>query len=283
MRHTRWDAPARRQALRSGRRRHPTRYLAMRLGRQPGRVWRGVRTYFRQARQAAALDHNAIRTPRLVLDFPAWAMSRGENSLVDEGVPWINFAARDALERALGKSDKVFEFGSGGSTVFFARRVGELTSIEYDPGWYETIRLTLERLDSRNWTYKLKPATRESQAARDSARQVYISDVPGFEEMSFAAFASSIDEYPDAYFDWVLIDGRVRVGCFLHAHRKLRIGGHLVLDDAQRDRYRAVHAATQAANWPVRRYHGPGPKSNSFWETAIWTKTRDLQGIEPPS
>lgn len=248
--------------------------------RQLRRAMRGLRSYIRQAHEAASLDYNAVRTPRLILDFPAWAMSRRGRSLLEEGVPWINFSARAVLERRLQRTDRVFEFGAGGSTIFFARRVSEVTSIEYDPAWHDTITSALVSLGLRNWTYRLVPAT---SAGAAPVRAAYASAAEGFERMSFAAFASSIDAYPDGYFDWILIDGRARVGCFLHAHRKLVMGGHLILDDAQRDRYRTVHAATRAAGWPVKRYHGPGPRSDRFWETAVWTKTRDLEGVKPPS
>ncbi|MBE1488712.1 class I SAM-dependent methyltransferase [Plantactinospora soyae] len=55
-----------------------------------------------------------------------------------EPQPWLTYPAVDWLERALTPSARVFEYGAGSSTSWFARsgRVKEIVSVEHDPGWF---------------------------------------------------------------------------------------------------------------------------------------------------
>src|SRR5208283_402812 len=46
------------------------------------------------------------------------------------GVPWFSQSAIDFLESYVKPSMRVFEYGSGGSTIFFARRAKSVDSIE---------------------------------------------------------------------------------------------------------------------------------------------------------
>lgn len=42
------------------------------------------------------------------------------NSSITLEIPWINFLAIDYLNEVLSDASKVFEYGMGGSTIFFA-------------------------------------------------------------------------------------------------------------------------------------------------------------------
>ncbi|WP_148086391.1 class I SAM-dependent methyltransferase [Micromonospora sp. HM5-17] len=52
--------------------------------------------------------------------------------------PWLTYPAVAWLERALTPATRVFEYGAGSSTSWFARpgRVREIVSVEHDPGWF---------------------------------------------------------------------------------------------------------------------------------------------------
>src|SRR5262249_29493087 len=52
-------------------------------------------------------------------------------------VPWWTFAAIDAVERwiAARENVRVFEYGSGASTVWLARRAAHVVSVEHDVGF----------------------------------------------------------------------------------------------------------------------------------------------------
>jgi predicted O-methyltransferase YrrM len=56
------------------------------------------------------------------------------------GYPWITAGAIMALEEIVRPEFNVLEFGSGGSTIFFARRCKTIVSFEHDPSWAELVK-----------------------------------------------------------------------------------------------------------------------------------------------
>lgn len=60
--------------------------------------------------------------------------------LVSLDVPWWTFDAADAVEGFLASrpAARVFEWGSGASTVWLAKRSGCVVSIEHDAAWAES-------------------------------------------------------------------------------------------------------------------------------------------------
>ena len=55
-------------------------------------------------------------------------------------LPWFSLASIEFLDRHLGPDMLVYEYGSGGSTVFFAARAGRVVSMENDTVWAERVR-----------------------------------------------------------------------------------------------------------------------------------------------
>src|SRR6185436_12325922 len=69
-------------------------------------------------------------------------------SPLDLQIPWFSYAAIDFLEKHLREDMSVCEYGSGGSTIFFAKRTKSVFSIENDPQWFQRVsdRLRTEAL-----------------------------------------------------------------------------------------------------------------------------------------
>src|SRR5262245_18982304 len=67
----------------------------------------------------------------------------GKTSL-DLELPWFSYAAIDFLEDYLEPNMSVCEYGSGGSTLFFAKRTRSVFSIENDPRWFELLSCRLQ-------------------------------------------------------------------------------------------------------------------------------------------
>jgi len=57
--------------------------------------------------------------------------------------PWYSMPARVWLERRLRVSDRVFEFGAGQSTLWYASRVRSVSSVDHDEAWVRRLRLQL--------------------------------------------------------------------------------------------------------------------------------------------
>jgi len=53
-----------------------------------------------------------------------------------EPLPWLKYPFIDFIIERLSKEFSVFEIGSGNSTLFFAKKVKEITSVEHDIEWY---------------------------------------------------------------------------------------------------------------------------------------------------
>lgn len=52
-----------------------------------------------------------------------------------EETPWYTLGAQEWLRNNLGPDDRVLEYGGGKSTLFFARRAGQVTTVEASPSW----------------------------------------------------------------------------------------------------------------------------------------------------
>src|SRR4051812_14883663 len=52
---------------------------------------------------------------------------------LDLEIPWFSYAAIDFLDAALRTNMTVFEYGSGGSTLFFAKRAKSVFTVEDNP------------------------------------------------------------------------------------------------------------------------------------------------------
>lgn len=71
----------------------------------------------------------------ILSQMPDWAsFMRGQDTL-RIGYPWIALGAILALERLLQPMWRVLELGSGGSTVFWAKRCAAVQSLETDAEW----------------------------------------------------------------------------------------------------------------------------------------------------
>ena len=53
--------------------------------------------------------------------------------------PWINYPATAFVSSHLQSGQSVFEYGSGGSTIYFLDKGLSVTSIEHDSKWFDII------------------------------------------------------------------------------------------------------------------------------------------------
>jgi hypothetical protein len=166
----------------------------------------------------------------------------------------------------------VFEYGCGGSTLFFTSRAASVTSVEHNAVWVNLVRASIPATQQNKWRLLQIEATRrsDSELLDPADPELYASSDESHGSSNFEAYARAIDRYPDHHFDIVLIDGRARPSCVMHSHRKVKPGGFLILDDAQRLHYKAVQQCMSGGEWVHRGFYGPGPYAAHFWLTAIW-------------
>ncbi len=143
--------------------------------------------------------------------------------------------------KLLNKNSKVFEWGSGMSTIWYANRVKEVVAIEHNKEWYNKGLQGLANSKLNNTNIFLVPTIADNDTfswEKDWKHYETLNHPPKNPE--FIDYIHKIDEYPDSYFDCIAIDGRERVGCSVHAISKLAKNGFIILDDSHREKYTEI-------------------------------------------
>ena len=194
---------------------------------------------------------------------------------LEDGFPWVPFNAMEYMDKILNKESKVFEFGIGGSTIFFSKRVGELISVEHDKDWFERTKKSMQKLKEFKWVGYLKEPTVPELPIIGDGTDPYAYTTTDEEMLgqSFKNYVKTIDLYEDKYFDLILIDGRSRPSCFLHAISKIKDTGFIVLDNAEREAYKSVEVIAKSKNFEIEEFWGPGPYNDHGWRTIFIKKS----------
>lgn len=122
--------------------------------------------------------------------------------------PWWGKTTVELVRKKLTKNIRVFEWGSGNSTLFWSQYVGSVVSVEHDLKWYERMKEIVPN------NVKLKYCKLEYGGE-------YCKKI--------------LDEKEK--FDIILIDGRDRVNCALNSIEHLNERGIIIWDDTQREAY----------------------------------------------
>lgn len=168
--------------------------------------------------------------------------------------PWLTRDSIAILEQWLRPDHRVIEFGSGGSTLYFAARCAHLVSYEHDKSWHRKVRSRLDELGYVNAELLCFPL--------DDPR-----------------YCDHVCSIADQSVDLILIDGRRRGECTWNAIPKLKPGGILVIDNAER--YLARHSCA-SVSWPLDAQ--TNPPSGHHWRmiaehTASWESEWTDNGI----
>lgn len=156
------------------------------------------------------------------------------DELIHLDVPWWTYDAIERVEAFLRAhpSAKVFEYGSGASTVWLARRAAQVVSVDHHASWVDQLRPRLAGFDNVTLTL-VRPE------ALEHGDSLYLSGKSGSRGLSFKAYAEAIDHWPQK-FDVIVVDGRARAACLRHAVARLAENGMIVFDNSHRRRYRAA-------------------------------------------
>jgi hypothetical protein len=208
--------------------------------------------------------------------YKRWNYLKGRDSLTVQ-YPWITFKAIDFISRNIRETDKVFEFGGGGSTLYFLSKVSELVTVEHDPAWFNMLKNKVNPADYSRWNGQLVlPEKSGSTKNLEKSRTAdYYSGDPLFNSATFKSYSTFICRYEDDYFNWILVDGRARTSCLFHAIPKVKKGGFLVVDNSERKYYLKNNLANLKKYYrPVINYPGPVPYSVYFSKTTIWQRIK---------
>jgi hypothetical protein len=206
------------------------------------------------------------------------SLQAGNDSISNE-LPWINFPAIDFLKKYLKHGMKVFEYGGGGSTLFFLSNGCSVSTVEHSPEWFHNIESIIKNKYPGLWDGNLIVSEKNTRSGSldISNPDDYASDDAAFSKDTFKAYASNIGRFPDTTFDVVLVDGRARPSCMGHAISKVKYGGLLILDNSERKYYlgdEGLRELLQQQFIVVQNKNAPLPFTRHFTTTTIWQKKR---------
>jgi hypothetical protein len=159
-------------------------------------------------------------------------------------LPWFTYPAIEFLDSLDLREAFIFEWGSGNSSAFFARRCREIESIESDFDWHK---------------YQLAII----------AKNQHLRLVPeGQNEYPNAINSGNHKEY-----DLIVIDGKQRPLCAKYAFNKLKAGGILILDNS--DWYPKLCRSFRDQGLMQLDFHGHGPINPYTWTTSVFLSACD--------
>jgi predicted O-methyltransferase YrrM len=165
----------------------------------------------------------------------AYALTRVHDvsALAELDLPWWTYRAVDAVESWLAARPhpiRIFEYGSGASTLWLARRGDEVHSVEHDRRFAEFLRPLLA--GAADVDLRVVEPT-------PSEHPVVSSQKDGQAGLDFAGYVAAIGDVRGS-FDLIVIDGRARADCLRAALPRLSTDGLIVFDNSRRRRYRAA-------------------------------------------
>ena len=182
-----------------------------------------------------------------------WFRSRSQAEPVDEAgdpLPWITYAAIDFLNGRVGHDMRVFEFGSGNSTRWWAQRTKSVVACEHDETWFRRVQATMP----------------------ENVTLLYHELVAGGEYCRSVLSASGP-------FHVIVVDGWDRNDCAQTASHALQPDGVVVWDNSERPEYDAGIAELMAAGFRRIDFTGLGPINAHPWRTTLFYKSGNCLGI----
>jgi hypothetical protein len=139
-----------------------------------------------------------------------WIKSMEQIKPIDNNgnpVPWMNYSFVEFITPRLKHDFKIFEYGSGNSSLYFAKYVNEVVSVEHDYVWFNMIKSVL-------------PA---------NATLIHVmSDINGH----YANAPIILDKK----FQMVIVDANDRANCLFKSIDVLTQDGVIILDDSHSSR-----------------------------------------------
>jgi hypothetical protein len=161
-------------------------------------------------------------------------------------IPWMTYSFIDFIEERLNKELEIFEFGSGNSTIFFAKRVKNVMAAEHNAKWHDKVK----------------------------------DKVPNNAEVKLVAltdYENSIDIIKQ--YDIIIVDGERRNECIVNSIKALTKQGVIILDDSEREDYKSGIKYLLDQGYKVINFWGVAPGTFFNKCTSIFYKQGNCLGI----
>lgn len=174
-----------------------------------------------------------------------------KESLAPNGtpIPWLTYSLLDFLTERIHKNMTFFEYGSGNSTIYFSKLVKKIDAVE----------------DNKEWLKKVAAEVPEN------VNLIYQS-------LEGTAYENTILHQKDDY-DLVIVDGRKRLKCLKAAVKKIKNDGVLLLDDAEREKYKKAFIFMKEKGFKHIPFSGIAIGAIHAKNTTVFYKDNNCLGI----
>ncbi len=152
-------------------------------------------------------------------------------------LPWYTYPAIEYLSQMDATGLRIFEYGCGNSSLFWARKGAHVWSVEHSPEWHSQLHTQSSHLKSLLLRQEKK------------------------------SYTQAICEH-DEMFDIVIIDGVWRNECCHEALKRITPDGLILLDNS--DWYTDAAEILRASRYFQIDFNGFGPINNYCWTTSIF-------------
>jgi predicted O-methyltransferase YrrM len=168
----------------------------------------------------------------------------------------MSYGVIDFLSKALHSHQAVFEFGSGGSSLFFARRVKRVVSVENDAVWHGIVTAAASQRGITNLDCQFHPI--------DPTKPETFAGLSYFQTLVAGEFDIVVI---DGFCDYGNArNGTLRQIAFDHAISRVRPGGLIIVDDI----WMFPELVARSAPDRVRLFVSPGPCRYGVTSTAVF-------------
>lgn len=178
-----------------------------------------------------------------------FAIERSMNEKVCEDrdgnpIPWYTYPAIEYISQFDYSDKKIFEYGTGYSSMYWAKRSKKVVSIEDNVQWFEKFKTEFK---AENWQMR------------------YCDEKMGYEDTIFQ---------DNEKYDVIVVDGKRRAECAANAVKALADGGMIILDDSDRintsQEYVNAVKILKEANLLQVDFYGFCPMNNYSKTTSIF-------------
>jgi len=165
-------------------------------------------------------------------------------------IPWCTYSFIKFIEPRLKEDFKVFEYGSGNSTLWYAEKVGEITAVENDFNWFNKVSTSL-------------PANAEAIYCEVKYDGEYCRKVM----------------MQNKEYSIIIIDGRDRVNCVKHSINCLSDDGVIVFDNSNLSQYSEANSFLISNGFKKIDFWGLSPVTGHNNCTSIFYKHNNCLDI----
>lgn len=163
-------------------------------------------------------------------------------------IPWVTLSFLDFIEPRLRADFRIFEYGSGNSSIYYGRRVQRVVSVESSEEWFSFVKSKVPP----NVCITLKKDLNE-----------YV--------------AHSAEYYGE--FDLIVIDGLNRYDCLKPSLQSLKQDGVIVLDNSNRIEYKNIYQFLNEKGFKWIDFWGLAPGSSKNNCTTLFYRQTNCLGV----